>query len=407
VRKILLLGYVLILSAVMLSACCLPQDAGGAELGNPASVYCKEQGYTLDIRTDEDGGQYGVCVFPDGTECEEWTFYRGECGPQEQEAQAQPTAAPTIAPTEEIWVNPAQQAGLEDTIEIEILELNMNASTGYVSRLTISDPDVIARVVAALDVDLRLHARARCPSWYRLHFRLVDGSVEALDLACDAENPTFVRGGQDFWQGYDADLPTQLNPLIQAQLAEAPPKETEAAGWYGAIVSLPPDSEYDDYLVLAPEGAGEIGIAGADEEIEAQIVALRDQAEPGKYAHFWGTLTCDVPDYGGCQLLVTHLRVGTEITKPETVEGWDGVVVREPPLSQYDDHFILSGDFLIFYGIGSTDPAIAAQLEELRNTMTPIRIWGEVTYGVMDVNGCTIDVTHIEITGEPLIDRGE
>ena len=47
---------------------------------NPASVYCEEQGYQLEIRTDpESGGQYGVCVFPDKTECEEWVFYRGEC----------------------------------------------------------------------------------------------------------------------------------------------------------------------------------------------------------------------------------------------------------------------------------------------------------------------------------------
>ncbi|MBN2014599.1 MAG: DUF333 domain-containing protein [Candidatus Altiarchaeota archaeon] len=47
-------------------------------LSNPASVYCEEQGFGLEIRTDENGS-YGVCVFPDGSECEEWAFYRGEC----------------------------------------------------------------------------------------------------------------------------------------------------------------------------------------------------------------------------------------------------------------------------------------------------------------------------------------
>ena len=51
------------------------------QLANPASVYCVEQGGTLDIRTDDSGGQYGVCVFKDGSECEEWAFYRGECKP--------------------------------------------------------------------------------------------------------------------------------------------------------------------------------------------------------------------------------------------------------------------------------------------------------------------------------------
>jgi len=55
-----------------------PSDAG---LPNPASVYCQEQGYVLEIRSDEEGNQYGVCVFPDGSECDEWAFFRGECGP--------------------------------------------------------------------------------------------------------------------------------------------------------------------------------------------------------------------------------------------------------------------------------------------------------------------------------------
>jgi putative hemolysin len=45
---------------------------------NPASFYCQEMGYELDIR-NTDNGQEGVCVFPDGTECEEWTFLTGSC----------------------------------------------------------------------------------------------------------------------------------------------------------------------------------------------------------------------------------------------------------------------------------------------------------------------------------------
>jgi putative hemolysin len=53
------------------------------QLANPASVYCVEQGGTLDTRTDDSGGQYGVCVFEDGSECEEWAFCRGECKPGE------------------------------------------------------------------------------------------------------------------------------------------------------------------------------------------------------------------------------------------------------------------------------------------------------------------------------------
>lgn len=61
-----------------------PADTeGGAPVGlpNPASVYCEEQGGTLDFRYDEDGNQYGICVFEDGSQCEEWAFFRGECAP--------------------------------------------------------------------------------------------------------------------------------------------------------------------------------------------------------------------------------------------------------------------------------------------------------------------------------------
>jgi hypothetical protein len=47
-------------------------------VANPASKYCVDLGYELEIR-DEAGGQVGYCIFPDGTECEEWAFYRGEC----------------------------------------------------------------------------------------------------------------------------------------------------------------------------------------------------------------------------------------------------------------------------------------------------------------------------------------
>jgi putative hemolysin len=60
-------------------------DSAGTEIlpnmPNPASVYCEQNGDTLEIRTAEDGSQSGVCVFPDGSTCDEWAYFRGECGP--------------------------------------------------------------------------------------------------------------------------------------------------------------------------------------------------------------------------------------------------------------------------------------------------------------------------------------
>jgi putative hemolysin len=49
-------------------------------LANPASKYCVDQGGRLEIREDA-LGETGYCIFEDGSECEEWAFYRGECAP--------------------------------------------------------------------------------------------------------------------------------------------------------------------------------------------------------------------------------------------------------------------------------------------------------------------------------------
>ena len=47
-----------------------------AKIANPASTYCVEQGWEIEIKEDKDGGQYGVCKFKDGTEVEEWEYFR-------------------------------------------------------------------------------------------------------------------------------------------------------------------------------------------------------------------------------------------------------------------------------------------------------------------------------------------
>ena len=47
---------------------------------DPSAVYCTRLGYKYEIVTDEKGGQHGVCIFPDNSECTAWDFYRGKCG---------------------------------------------------------------------------------------------------------------------------------------------------------------------------------------------------------------------------------------------------------------------------------------------------------------------------------------
>jgi putative hemolysin len=50
-----------------------------AKLANPASVNCSERGGGLRIERRPDGGEYGVCVFGDNYQCEEWAMLRGQC----------------------------------------------------------------------------------------------------------------------------------------------------------------------------------------------------------------------------------------------------------------------------------------------------------------------------------------
>ena len=54
---------------------------GNTQLPNPAATFCEEQGGTGEIVTAADGSQSGVCHFPDGSVCDEWAFFRGDCAP--------------------------------------------------------------------------------------------------------------------------------------------------------------------------------------------------------------------------------------------------------------------------------------------------------------------------------------
>ena len=63
------------------------------EIANPASVYCEENGGTLNL-------EEWLCMFADGSYCEEWSYFRDECQPGEimyntvdEEITVEPTTA--------------------------------------------------------------------------------------------------------------------------------------------------------------------------------------------------------------------------------------------------------------------------------------------------------------------------
>jgi putative hemolysin len=84
-------------------------------LPNPASVYCEEQGGTLEIQKDEAGAELGICKFNDGSQCEEWAFFRKECAPGD--SLPTPPPAETARYTNTVYgfsINPSSDWAIEE-----------------------------------------------------------------------------------------------------------------------------------------------------------------------------------------------------------------------------------------------------------------------------------------------------
>ena len=123
--------------------------ATGSGLANPASVNCVQKGNRLEIRTAADGGQVGMCIFPDGSECEEWAFFRGECGPGTPVSPNAGTNTPEILAT--MTATPDQQAVIDPAVQKRVVgaaqsllakKLNVQASEiSLVSIAAVSWPD--------------------------------------------------------------------------------------------------------------------------------------------------------------------------------------------------------------------------------------------------------------------------
>lgn len=93
-RKISSAAFVLV-GVLLLASCGTEQSTPtpSSQLPNPASVYCEKNGGKVDLRTDTTGGVAGICVFSDGSECDEWEYFRGECKPGDS-LKSKPPASP-------------------------------------------------------------------------------------------------------------------------------------------------------------------------------------------------------------------------------------------------------------------------------------------------------------------------
>jgi putative hemolysin len=118
-------------------------SASTAGIANPASVFCESNGGRLDLRTGSGGGVVGICVFPNGGECEEWAYFRGMCKPVAPPASI-PSASGT-PPTEAVQVPvileivAPQDGAVVDSPQIDVTG---NASPGAV--VSVNDDILIA-----------------------------------------------------------------------------------------------------------------------------------------------------------------------------------------------------------------------------------------------------------------------
>lgn len=71
----------LALASCLAAGCSTPAPTADAPpapilgMANPASVFCVQQGGTLQLHTTAQGS-VGMCALPDGTVIEEWALYR-------------------------------------------------------------------------------------------------------------------------------------------------------------------------------------------------------------------------------------------------------------------------------------------------------------------------------------------
>jgi putative hemolysin len=351
--RIRMVAVMVALSAVLVGGCRpttqrVSVEEAQAGLPNPAALYCEEQGGEYDIRTASDGSQDGACVFGDGSECDGWAFYRGEClpGPSEEEPAS---AAPATAEPE------SAEAG-EDELVVE-------------------DGDI---------AEMANPASVYC-----------EEQGGQLEIRSDEEGNqlgicVFEDGTEcEEWTYFLSECGPAAKQAVEAQAPKL------IYGWYGLVGAPAPGEPGGFTLNLLPEALGTVELVTTGEDVEANLEASLDGATP---VHVWGVLTCDLA--AGCWLEATQLvPEGTQETlTPDPVDGWLGTVEALPSMAQFDDVFILEDpNFPVQYGIDAPDPGVAAELESLRNTGRSFFVFGELSCNVIDVYGCQIRADRIEV----------
>ncbi len=275
-------------------------DMSPLNMSNPASVYCEEQGNTLEIQTAEDASQSGVCIFPDGSSCDEWAYFRGECGSASQDS---PTAAVTDQATPE--GSGGGPGGGGDT------EAN-DASGGYMA------PGTSEEIADWWGVIKSTETGAQYDDYFERQDlgQIIYFGIESLDPAVQTQIEALRDSGKivHLYGKLLSNVPDFNGSQVQVDRIEVEEQDAgsfmppvEIVDWWGSIKSTQSGAQYDDYFER--QDFVEIiyfGIDSMDPAVKSKIEALRDS---GKIVHLYGKLLSNVPDYNGSQVLVDRIEV--------------------------------------------------------------------------------------------------
>lgn len=185
-----LIGLSLVLAA------CTPKPTPVQNMPNPASVHCEQNGGKLEIRSDAAGNQAGVCVFPDGSECDEWAYFRGECAP----TRSNTAATEKIVDDWKVYRNEAMGYSFQYPADATI-QLDDNGYIVYVNGPVVDNNSWPVFMISYPNdrEDFRVPADADLRQWLIDHNLYLDEPQPDVIIAgTTAVHTRFPRGQQAF-----------------------------------------------------------------------------------------------------------------------------------------------------------------------------------------------------------------
>jgi dipeptidase D len=330
-RKFIIL---LILVSLMIASCSpepsLPASPTGeaSDMVNPASQFCEARGYQHEIR-DEADGQVGSCLFPDGSECEEWAFYRGECVPasETQESDLPPETPMTPPEAADEGIQTAAIIPFKDALkdmapqdvfqnfyditqvprpsgqmeQIQSFLLNFGQDLGLE---TIMDEvgNIIIRKPASAGMENRVGVVLQA------HMDMVPAKENDLDFDFSTDPiPAFVSGDYLLAEGTtlgadDGIGMAMIMAVMQSETLQTGPieglftvnEETDMSGAFGLkedalqgsiLINL--DSEWDGVFLIGAAGGGHVSVSASYPQMPApgDLVAYQVEVQGLKGGH--------------------------------------------------------------------------------------------------------------------------